>query len=258
MLPSTWEDVVKAKAYMISLEKYRFRGEYSKGLLEHVGFSNIEIIDGWDSCSDTRKTDAMMKSLGIHQNLSYGHKGCTLSHILMWKRIVDENIPYCIIFEDDVIPHKKLAEGLGEEYWSKTPKNFDILYLGNMIQDNEILDPQKKITQSITYCLHAYMLTLEGARKIMSSLQEFMNMRGFINMNDIHLVELQVAKKIKHYCWNGKHIPKTDPTFDPQLPWQFFPSVILPKKDTGLFYQNYRLGSSVTPDGNLVLGDLNY
>ena len=38
---------------------------------------------------------------------------------------------------------------------------------------------------------------------------------------------------------------KSFPTFDEGLPWQAFPDVISPQKDTGLFWQNMRVGTTL-------------
>lgn len=37
-----------------------------------------------------------------HSELISGAIGCYLSHIRIYKKIVEDNIPYAIIFEDDV------------------------------------------------------------------------------------------------------------------------------------------------------------
>lgn len=258
MFPQTWEELLKGDAMIVGLKKHSFRREQSTKLLREAGFSNLEIVDGWDGYADKEATDRMMKTLEIElppsgkygPPIGYGHKGCTLSHVLLWKRIVDCNIPYCFIFEDDVIPHTGLKTGLGQEYWSLTlaqMADFDILYLGNMMNpaDPRIYDPSEKILKSGTYCLHAYLITLEGAKRILNEFIKTTKERGFIHMVDVELYYMQCDGRVKYSCWNGKNVTKCYPTYSEDLPWQFFPNVILPMKDTGLFYQNFRHGTSV-------------
>ena len=258
VLPTTWTELIQGKSFIIGLKKYGFRREHSAQLLRQTGFSNLEIVDGWDGYEDKAKTDAMLKEIGIElppfekygSTVGYGHKGCTLSHVLAWRRVIDLNLPYCFIFEDDVIPHTDLLRGLGQEYWSLTlekKRDFDILYLGNMInpEDKRLYDPSEKILESGTYCLHAYLITLEGANRMLSQFIEITKARGFIYVIDVELYYMQSFGQIKYACWNGTNIPKPYPSFSDDLPWQFFPNIILPKKDTGLFYQNFRLGTSV-------------
>lgn len=43
---------------------------------------------------------------------SLGMIGCTLSHASLWKKCVDENIPYMVILEEDVILKEKIDEKL--------------------------------------------------------------------------------------------------------------------------------------------------
>ena len=256
MLPIEWSELIQGKSFIVGLKKYGFRRDYSAQLLREAGFSNLELVDGWDGYADKEATDRKMKELRIElppseqygPSIGYGHKGCTLSHVLLWKRILDEQIPYCFIFEDDVLPHTALKTGLGQEYWSLTlGREFDIVYMGNMLnpKDMRIYDPSEKILESGTYCLHAYLITLEGAKRILSDFIKTTKERGFIHMIDVELYYMQIENRMKYCCWNGKNIPKCYPTYSENLPWQFFPNIILPKKDTGLFYQNYRMGTSV-------------
>jgi hypothetical protein len=66
-----------------------------------------------------------------------------------------------------------------------------------------------------------------------------------VAMIDIQLVQWQVEGKVVWYCWNGTWTQKSYPTFDEGLPWQAFPDIITPQKDTGLFWQNMRVGTTL-------------
>jgi GR25 family glycosyltransferase involved in LPS biosynthesis len=242
-LPASWSDVTSSKAVMIGLPKYSFRREYSASRLGAAGFTNISFFDAINGFEED--VDGALKKLGVNvpDSIRKGHKGCIYSHLAAWKQMIEENAPYRIFFEDDAIGHLDLPNGLGQKFWDATPKDFDMLYLGNMMNPN---DPQVEKSESLvvkvpTYCLHAYMLTLEGAKKLWSLIKD---LSEFVTI-DIQLIQWQIENKINWYCWNGTWTQKCFPTFDEGLPWQAFNDVITPQKDTGLFWQNMRLGTTL-------------
>ncbi len=248
VLPTSWEEVCASKAVIMGLKRYSFRREYSAHRLAAAGFSNIELVDAFDGF-EGGDIDEALKELGIQCNpeLGKGHKGCVYTHMRAWKQMIDDGIPYRIFFEDDALGHLDLPRGLGQRFWDATPKDFHILYMGNMMSMNNpaLNHPDKIVVKSLTYCLHTYMLTLEGAKHLWRLAQEW-NSNGYpLNAIDIQLVFWQNENKLKWYCWNGTWIQKSFPTFDEGLPWQAFPDIITPVKDTGLFWQNMRLGTTL-------------
>jgi hypothetical protein len=246
-LPSSWNEVSASKAVIMGLQRYAFRREYSAARLAAAGFSNIVCVDSFDGFH--ADVDAALEKLGVKflDELRPGHKGCSYSHMKAWKDMIDEGVPYRIFFEDDALGHLDLPNGLGQTFWDATPKDFHILYLGNMMgaAAPALADPNARVVQVPTYCLHAYMLTLEGAKHLWA-LANDMNARGQpLQMLDIQLVVWQVEGKVNWQCWNGTWTQKSFPTFDEGLPWQAFPDVITPQKDTGLFWQNMRVGTTL-------------
>jgi GR25 family glycosyltransferase involved in LPS biosynthesis len=247
VLPEQWSDVCKSKAVILGLKRYAFRREYVASKLSTIGYSNIELVDSFDGFE--ADVDTALKGLGIQFNpeLRPGHKGCSYSHMASWKKMIDEEIPFMTFFEDDCIGHLDLEKGLGQKFWNETPKDFDICYLGNMMNPNEPLlnNPKSLVVSLPTYCLHAYILTLKGAKKLWSLAKEMNAANTPLNMIDIQLFLWQVENKLIWYCWNGTCTQKSYPTFDEGLPWQAFSEVITPHKDTGLFWQNMRVGTTL-------------
>lgn len=247
MLPSKWSDISSNKAVIMGLKRYAFRREYSAARLAAAGFPNIECVDSFDGFNDD--VDKALTELGVSFNpeLGKGHKGCSYTHMAEWKKMIDEGVPYRVFFEDDALGHLDLPKGLGQKFWDATPKDFDILYIGNMMNPNdpELNDPNKLVVRVPTYCLHAYIVTLEGAKKLFALAKEMNQKLQHLAMLDIQLVLWQQQEKIKWYCWNGTWTQKSFPTFDEGLPWQAFQDVITPQKDTGLFWQNMRVGTTL-------------
>jgi hypothetical protein len=237
----TWSEVCSSKSVIMGLMRYAFRREFSASKLAAVGFTNIELVDSFDGFNGD--VDAALDKLGVKFNpgLRKGHKGCSYTQMAAWKQMIDDGVPYRVFFEDDAIPHLDMKT-LGDKFWNQTPKDFDILYMGNMMGN---IDLKQDIVKVPTYCLHAYMLTRKGALRMFELAKEANGRGEPLNMLDIQLVQWQVAKKIEWYCWNGTQTQRSYPTFDESLPWQHFPVVITPYKDTGLFWQNMRVGTTL-------------
>jgi len=247
ILPTKWSEVCAGPSVILGLKRYAFRRTYSGYKLQKLGYTNLEYVDAFDGFEND--VDVALNELGIqfHTGLGKGHKGCCYSHVVLWQRMVAESIPYMTIFEDDCLGHLELANGLGQKVWDTTPKEFDIVYLGNMMNPTDPLleSPSEKVVQVPSYCLHAYILTLAGAKRLLSLAKEMNSLGHPLAMLDVQLVQWQVAKQLNWYCWNGTHVQKSYPTFDEGLPWQAFSDVITPQKDTGLFWQNMRLGTTL-------------
>jgi GR25 family glycosyltransferase involved in LPS biosynthesis len=246
-LPNNWSELTSQKAVIMGLKRYEFRREYSAARLGAAGFSNIEFVDSLDGFYED--ADEALTKLGItfYPSLGKGHKGCSYTHMKAWKDMIDQQIPYRVFFEDDALGHLDLPKGLGQKFWNSTPKDFDILYMGNMMNPAhpELNNPNNLVVKIPSFCLHAYILTLNGAQKLFRLAKE-LNLNGApLNMLDIQLHIWQAENKINWYCWNGTLTQKCFPTFDEGLPWQAFQDVITPQKDTGLFWQNMRVGTTL-------------
>lgn len=99
----------------------------------------------------------------------------TLSHIGVWKKMVEDNVEYALILEDDVFFTKNFSTKI-DEIWSYISKrNFDMLFLSfdyvkgtdlSLINENEIVHkPNAGIWQA-----SGYILSKEGVKKLLGSL----------------------------------------------------------------------------------------
>ena len=93
----------------------------------------------------------------IYFNRNDGAVGCYLSHLKIWQRIVDEEIPFSLILEDDI-----------------EPKSLEALLDSNIIfQDYEIINLSTRIRWDNNRTLwdgaESYILSYEGARKLIDA-----------------------------------------------------------------------------------------
>jgi len=234
-----WAAVCSSKACILGLKRFAFRREYTAEKLHQAGFTNLELVDAQDGFDPTSSTE----TTGFKGTA--GRKAQAASHSSLWKRIVDESIPYMTIFEDDCLPHKDLGSELGSKFWNDTPKSFDIIYIGNAMNPSDpyIHDSSALVVPTVSFSLHAYILSLEGAKRLLSlvTMLDQEEQPSFAHQ----LAKWQMEGKLKGVSWNGTLQQKSYPTYDIGLPWPAFPDIITPQKDTGLVYTNIRLGSTI-------------
>lgn len=123
-----------------------------------------------------------------------GVVGCTLSHYTVLKKIVDEGRPYSLVLEDDVVLKEGWRDVVSKIFEHGFPQDIDVLYLGGVLPPNRpalshcvaatstpgvsrfipnrVFVPAEAPTHVKTkyfhMCAYAYILTLEGARKILN------------------------------------------------------------------------------------------
>jgi GR25 family glycosyltransferase involved in LPS biosynthesis len=155
--------------------------------------------------------------------------GCSISHISVWKTFLKSNQQYAVIFEDDIIFDSIDLKSDISFYLSKTPSNFDILYLGCFGSDPNniffnttmnLLNISSNFSQINNYiikprvalALHAYILSRSGAQKLVNLLY------GKIH-NHIDLCIQTLAKQnlISTYVTNPRLIYQTSTDSTPSL-----------------------------------------
>lgn len=110
------------KIFVINLEKDKDRIEYMVNSFSQFNFNNWERIDAvyGKYLPDLEKYGKILNPSQL---------GCYLSHMKTYQKILDQNLDYGVILEDDVT----LTEWFPklEEIISSLPKDFDIVWIGN-------------------------------------------------------------------------------------------------------------------------------
>lgn len=114
------------------------------------------------------------QQLGLNFNsdiLTKGELACFMSHVSIWKKMIDENIPYAAVFEDDVFLGEGAYHLLNETVWIdpewhiiKTEAFAERVFLrGNA---TKLLGTQREIIQLAGHNLGTagYILSLKGAQ----------------------------------------------------------------------------------------------
>jgi GR25 family glycosyltransferase involved in LPS biosynthesis len=245
------DKVLKSPAFVIHLQRNEQREPFFKKYITDAGYENIKVfeaVDGKDENS-VNETLNMFQSPTIHPTMSKGQIGCMLSHFKVLKHIIDHNIELATVFEDDVCFHPEWKT-LYNIYYNSTPE-YDMIFLGNQL-DIIDRDHSNSVVIEATYCTHAYIITLEGARKLLEGLLRWdytqylhcsnKNQHGLIAIDmmirDIQQRALQgkIDTPFRWYCWNGTKFP---------CDYWRLPVTAMTCKNSGLVFQNMDFTSSI-------------
>ena len=250
-LPTSFEEFLKGKGYILTLDRHRWRGEHTHALLKDAGFENLELFKAIDGFNDRTDYESLL-DIKIHPDVYLGAKGATFSMISRYKQIIDENLPYAFIFEDDALPHKNFKT-IGNFWYEKTDKNVDFLFLGS--QFNPTNFPNEPIIKTQSFCLHAYCITNEGAKKAMNLLKKSSTMirehrAPFpgVDILDLEVIYWMSKDLITWENWNIEGITTHSyeivdpPDYEMKSKNQ---DCIRSGRHAGLIWQNLRCGSCI-------------
>ncbi|ENX53184.1 hypothetical protein F885_00964 [Acinetobacter higginsii] len=118
-------------------------------------------------------------SVRIHNcHLSQGELGCLFSHILLWKKAIDENIDYIGIFEDDIYLGGQAKAFLSDHGWIKAQwdiikieKNSAFNYLS--LTDKTSLENGRIISRLLNpnFGTAGYILSNKAAQSLLCYIQ---------------------------------------------------------------------------------------
>ncbi|WP_180017155.1 MULTISPECIES: glycosyltransferase family 25 protein [unclassified Acinetobacter] len=152
------------------LRQNHIKKEFAK---ENIPFKFFDAIT-------PNRIDLISKSLGIDirdSDLTLGEQACFLSHVCLWKKIIDENLNYVCIFEDDIHLGNSVFDFLS--HIDIYPDDFDIIKLEcfndvisvDSIFSKKILDRKILKLKSRNLGTAGYILNKKSAIKLISILK---------------------------------------------------------------------------------------
>jgi GR25 family glycosyltransferase involved in LPS biosynthesis len=173
--------------WMINLERSKDRLEFQhKQFKEHgLEFTRYDAVNGRE---DLSKHLEGLKLSHQWREMSNGQRGCALTHVSILKKMVSENIPAVFVLEDDVVLCENFSHEF-EKFFHDDDLKYDIVYVGN--QHDKIKTNELKINRP-TFCTHAIIYTLEGAKNILKHIQEV-----GLYVYDIVLIQADIKNKLK-------------------------------------------------------------
>ncbi len=112
----------RMKVFLINLDKRPDRLAFVKKQLDEqsISFERFAAVDGSKMTLETQ-TLVDVKRFIIEQKKEpvIGEVGCAMSHRAIWQKMVDENLEYALILEDDITLSPDLGELLKTESFYK-------------------------------------------------------------------------------------------------------------------------------------------
>jgi GR25 family glycosyltransferase involved in LPS biosynthesis len=220
------EVILNSPAFIINLEEQSERLLFSKENLRNAGFTDIRRYHAINGSDSTQVNNILndFNNPTIHDMGTPGKLGCLLSHLSVLKYIIEHNIQLATIFEDDIFFHPQWNTLCGE-YYKETPSDYDIIFLGNSVDTLRMGTPlYNKILTESCFSLQSYTVTLEGARKLLSSCLNwrydlFNEMYAGQNIHGLYVIDIiikftqiltnlnKIERPFTWYCWNGTIYP---------------------------------------------------
>ena len=165
------------KILYINLLKRPDRNEHIVKTLEYLDLFNMcERIDAVDGrklekekisnnlISSEGVEDAYNKDQRLYEPLTQGGIGCALSHKKVYEKIISDNINKCLILEDDAKFDIDFFKKMDE---IDVPEDFDMLFLGYHVSHVKKNVNKYCFVPEKVYGLFGYVVSLEGARKLL-------------------------------------------------------------------------------------------
>jgi glycosyl transferase family 25 len=142
----------KTNTFCISLET---NGERWLKIQKRFDKHNLQVTR-WNASQEKDLVD------NFHGGLHSGQKGCAQSHILLWRHILQQNLEYALILEDDACFDKDWRQKLDD--FLQFPTDWDAIFL----------NASEPMTPTYTWCnvqdqylTGGYILSQQGARHIL-------------------------------------------------------------------------------------------
>lgn len=187
-------DFYSVPVYVITCEQDKDRQKITKQRLDDEGIS-FEWFPASDA-SMMKKEDFEKENITIPWENDKGSCGVALSHIRLWRKMVEEDIDRMIVFEDDVIFHEKFKERL-PFFWNSTPKDNVMVYMGYCCYWGPM--GSSFVTENIPLAIHAYYITKPVAKWFLDNIGE-VHEHIDIHMRNMYYSS-EISREWKCYVW---------------------------------------------------------
>ena len=101
-------------------------------IIDQFGQKQIP-FEFFDAFTPSDRLDAHLQrylpNVETTSKLTAGEKGCLVSHFMLWKKCVDDNLDYISIFEDDILLGENAEQFLANDEWLKVRFNFQEIFV---------------------------------------------------------------------------------------------------------------------------------
>gem|GEM_PF-2406692 len=170
-LPASWQEVLDAPAFVINLDRMPERAGPAVERIVEAGYADVrrvravdgqepgELAAGWALLGNPPFADDGFRLADFP-----GHQGCFLSHVGIWRMMIDRGLPFATVFEDDVRFHRRW-HALAPDRFASTPGDVDVVWLSAGIHVGDASDDG--VLEVPVGGLAGYMLTASGAERLL-------------------------------------------------------------------------------------------
>ena len=163
------------RIFVINLARHAERRAFMEMQLaaQALPYEIFDAVDGFALSPDfiAENYDGARARQLNQRDLSLGEIGCALSHLAIYRKMIDENIPLALIFEDDALIGSQFPEVLERLVAQSTASEESIVLLNHAHKysgwSQRRIDRHHRLFPVVeAYCTHAYLLTQAAARKL--------------------------------------------------------------------------------------------
>jgi glycosyl transferase family 25 len=170
------------KKFVINLKR---RPDRLEAFQKNCPFTDVEVVHGFDGKYARDEQSRSEKDMIYKCKLTPGEIGVFISHLRIYKKILELDVSHAMIFEDDAVFEPNFKNNF-DLCFKHTPSDFDIFYIGCFFNNNTLVDNMfcntlfrncKKeeiyINQHIKIPnfflgLHSYLISRKGAEKLVN------------------------------------------------------------------------------------------
>lgn len=159
-----WEiqEAVDGLSTVSSSEQYAGKKKL-KWLSYTMQFDNSTLKILKDKYDASEIKSAKLKK-ALHERLRFG---CYMSHVTLWRRLLEADTPYLVIFEDDVVISAEFAVEVTARV-QRLPDDWDLFYLNGCFRHlGPVFDVGIRQSQG-GLCTHGYLISVKGAKKLLA------------------------------------------------------------------------------------------
>lgn len=147
--------------YVISLTTQNTRREHIRLEFAKKGVA-FEFFDAIIPSQLHELSARLHIALNDNNLLSEGEKACLMSHVCLWQKMLDDNIAYMAIFEDDIYLGENADKFLNGDDWLRD-NQIDFIKLETFLQRKKLTKPKIALADNRTaYKLNEYHLGTAG------------------------------------------------------------------------------------------------
>ena len=169
------------KIFVINLKSRQDRRRRMQQQLKSANLTNVEFIDAVNGNALTSK--AINEAYHYKSNtrkMRTGEIGCFLSHLSVYKKILQQNLKYAIVLEDDAVFGSNFKKDIEKHLKFIDEHQWDMILLGRNCRNFTKADvaienhPTKLFRpMELGYGMHCYLITAEFAKKLLTKFPPF-------------------------------------------------------------------------------------